>query len=737
MVILLGTTIFALIVLLLILSNLDKDTREIGLASKKVMMAAQEGDNLVNYIDISAKHATRDTEFKLASKGGMENTECGTFNGISYWYVDGKLCLPKTYNSDFKILFNNELNKYTQGQFNIPNSNYVYTFTDNKFIGNAKEEISIIGEKLNVPTYESFQEKIIQEQTLSQQASTMTIPSNADTVRLVFGGDATTLDKNTNPFNGIMQELQNALVFINLETLITELPYQQYMIDKTGTAPYHFRVLPKHADYMKQSNVGIVNLANNHAGDFSVQGITDTTQYLEKNNIAYCGVSKDKNNEQTPTIITSDNGIKIAYICQTQYVNKHNREQCGGVNGYVSIFSQSKLANDISAAKQAGADIVIVSLHWGTVSDITPEKHISASRSAINAGADIIIGHGPHRIQGIEFIEKEGKQKIIVYSLGNLLAGNGIEESKISKLGTSKEARKAILFTLDIDKNANVHAYKITPLNLASGHPKIAEGNFKTEIINNIIDRSKNYPNGYKQDSSELITTDVTIPTIDDTDCQITQFPSNSESLGHVSFGMVKNAAYLKKETENYIESAYHRKKFYGTTELINTLERAACIVKKATGVRVAYRDLSAKEGGKIGRHVSHQSGRDVDIHLIRNINGQLDTKWAHLASPDKIKYFDAKANWILVKALVDNGNIKLILLDEALINKLLNYGKQNEPDQSIVNEIATKLKKYAGHDDHYHLRVDCSIDDSMCKEGKVSGNKQQLLTEMKVQMES
>ena len=103
MVILLGVTIFALIVIMLILINLQKDVKPIGEAAKKVMDAAQEGDDLVNYIDISAKHAVRDTEYMLASKGGKSESECGTFKEIPYWYVDGKLCLPKSYNSDFKI----------------------------------------------------------------------------------------------------------------------------------------------------------------------------------------------------------------------------------------------------------------------------------------------------------------------------------------------------------------------------------------------------------------------------------------------------------------------------------------------------------------------------------------------------------------------------------------------------------------------------------------------------------
>jgi poly-gamma-glutamate capsule biosynthesis protein CapA/YwtB (metallophosphatase superfamily)/murein endopeptidase len=730
MIILLGVVIFSMIMLMLIIVDLEGKTRTMGEAATEVMKTAQEGDNLVNYVDVSAKHAVRDTEYNLALKGGIASTECGEFNGVPYWYVDGKLCLPKNYKTDFKTMFNTQFYKYLEGfdsyfnldeHFNIPQNFYEYKFIDNNIIGVAKDEIAIEGDKVDVPTYFSFESQIKQE-----QATTMTV-SSGETIKLVFGGDATTLDQTTNPFSNILQEFQNALVFINLETLITELPYQQYMIDGKLKEIYHFRVLPKHADYMKQSNIAVVTLANNHAGDFGKQGVQDTISYLEQNNIAYCGATKTSSEpgQNTQTIVTADNGIKVGFVCYTEYVNSHSKQgshdkqYCGNVNELVNIFGQNKLQQDITSARQAGADIVIASLHWGTSSDDTPQDHISGSRAAINAGADLVIGHGPHRVQGIEFIEKNSKQKVIVYSLGNLLSGKGIENSQISKLNTGGEARKALLFSIDIDKQANVHGYKVTPLDLGAGAPKIASEEFKQEIIKNVIDRSSNYPNGYKQDQANLITQstiDVAYPAIDDSGCQISQFPFNSESVGHTSNGMLKNPATIKKETTHYYSHKHSRNRFYGTIELVNMIEKAGCITAKAIGARIDIHDLSDKEGGKLSGHASHQSGRDVDMGLYFNKNNKVYNDFED-ATGSKIKYFDANANWILIKALLASGNIKAIYLDQQLINKLKEYAQQSEPDQTIIKKAFSKLKHWKSHKDHYHVRIYCPIDDNQCKE--------------------
>ena len=78
---------------MLIIVDLEGKTRTMGEAATEVMKTAQEGDNLVNYVDVSAKHAVRDTEYNLALKGGIASTECGEFNGVPYWYVDGKCVL--------------------------------------------------------------------------------------------------------------------------------------------------------------------------------------------------------------------------------------------------------------------------------------------------------------------------------------------------------------------------------------------------------------------------------------------------------------------------------------------------------------------------------------------------------------------------------------------------------------------------------------------------------------------
>lgn len=190
------------------------------------------------------------------------------------------------------------------------------------------------------------------------------------------------------PFARIADEFkQNDLAFINLEA-----PFKQY-------GPYHvsddamsFKVDPNMMQGMQAAGIDIVSLSNNHVYNAGQAGVDYTKQYLVENGIAYCLESPD---------IREVKDVKFAFLCYSYALN----------------LDTNKLINDINSVKEQ-ADVIIVSMHNGA--EYT--ENISWSQSnfahtAIDHGADLVIGHHPHVVQRME----EYKGKYIFYSLGNLI----------------------------------------------------------------------------------------------------------------------------------------------------------------------------------------------------------------------------------------------------------------------------------------------------------------------------
>ena len=169
-----------------------------------------------------------------------------------------------------------------------------------------------------------------------------------------------------------------------------------------ATAPmdkeFRFVGPPEFVNILQDGGVGAVNLANNHIGDYYDRGISDTKAALDGAGVGYFGAGGG--------FTAVKNGVTIGFL---------------GYKGWSSGGSvKNAIANDIGEMRANGADIVAVSFHWGEEQEHYPNAaQKDLGRSAIDAGADVVFGHHPHVIQGIE----EYNGKFIVYSLGNFCYG--------------------------------------------------------------------------------------------------------------------------------------------------------------------------------------------------------------------------------------------------------------------------------------------------------------------------
>lgn len=182
------------------------------------------------------------------------------------------------------------------------------------------------------------------------------------------------------------------IVFVNLEAPI----FANCPVTNEG---FVFCGEEKHVNALTSINTTIVNLSNNHLSNYGEEGYTKTKEILQDNNIQTIG---DK------LTIIEKKGIKFAFL---------GYNDIGYTPNYLYKVDLDKIKNDILQAKNT-ADIVIVQFHFGSeYADFPDRQQVKIAQSAIDFGADLVVGNHPHSIQPVEIY----KDKVIMYAHGNFV----------------------------------------------------------------------------------------------------------------------------------------------------------------------------------------------------------------------------------------------------------------------------------------------------------------------------
>jgi len=216
--------------------------------------------------------------------------------------------------------------------------------------------------------------------------------------------------RDVNPFGNVLDILQDTdVLFGNHEGTLTDTGKNAKHC-KDPSKCYSFKSPTWLADYLGQAGFDVMSIANNHIGDFGKLGITNTKKTLESQGIAYAGVYGK------PTAIFEKDGITYGFCA---FAPNNDTPKLTNINKAVATVKSLK----------DKVDIIIVSFHGGAEGS----KHTHVTRKTeifygenrgnvykfahamIDAGADVILGHGPHVSRAIEVY----KERFIVYSLGN------------------------------------------------------------------------------------------------------------------------------------------------------------------------------------------------------------------------------------------------------------------------------------------------------------------------------
>ena len=240
-------------------------------------------------------------------------------------------------------------------------------------------------------------------------------------------------------FQHVAEELsKHDIVFGNLETVLSSFNLKNYKLSSI-----QMRGNSKAIEGLKNAGFSIVAIANNHIMQHGKEAVDETMDVLKQNVIGFCGIQSVHNKYPDSNIIEKK-GIRICFLGYNNHPKQYFLDE-----PIYNRFDLQNATNDIKLCKLK-ADIIIISLHWGDefIEIPSPEQR-EIAHCLIDCGADVVWGHHPHVVQGIE----KYKQRYIFYSAGNF----------VGDMIWSKRTSRSFIISLDYHLSDGVFNYRIIP----------------------------------------------------------------------------------------------------------------------------------------------------------------------------------------------------------------------------------------------------------------------------------
>lgn len=248
------------------------------------------------------------------------------------------------------------------------------------------------------------------------------------------------------------------LTIINMEGTLTDLTTRK---DKQ----FAFKGDPEYVKVLTNGSVEAANMANNHSYDYGEESFKDTVNILEKNKIRTFGDDE--------TVVIPVKGVNVDIFGIYELDDHEERVP--------------QVKSDISKLKKDGADIIVAVFHWGNELERVPDDNqVKLAHLAIDEGADVVVGHHPHVLQGIDTY----KGKTIAYSLGNFCFGGNYHPTEMDTMIFQQK------FMIDTSKKITDSEINVIPCSVSSEsdcnnyQPTILEGDEAKRVRELIQERS-------------------------------------------------------------------------------------------------------------------------------------------------------------------------------------------------------------------------------------------------------
>jgi hypothetical protein len=269
--------------------------------------------------------------------------------------------------------------------------------------------------------FSSCKGKVVEAQTVPFVEDTVVVKKLKDTIAITAVGDimigsafpdlsSLPADDAINSFKEVDAFLKGDIVFGNLEGCFIDFGNSNKCKSDNPNSCYAFRMPNRYAGIIKAAGFNLLSIANNHVGDFGALGRKNTAKILDSLEIKYAGQLKK------PIELFTIDGIRYGFAAFAPNKNTVDIRKIAAAKIIVKRLKEQ-------------ADVVIVSFHGGgegaRFENVTRNTEIfykedrgnvyAFAHSVIDAGADVVLGHGPHVTRAVEVY----KNKFIAYSLGN------------------------------------------------------------------------------------------------------------------------------------------------------------------------------------------------------------------------------------------------------------------------------------------------------------------------------
>jgi len=324
----------------------------------------------------------------------------------------------------------------------------------------------------------------------SKEETTEVFSEKENKVSLIMAGDALihssvyddayedgkyNFDKMLSLIKPIVKE--HDLAFYNQETILggTSLGLSSYPA---------FNSPQEVGEAFTSAGFNLVSLANNHTLDIGKKGVISANNYWKTKKDVLTSGSYNTKKERDNIKIKETNGIKYTLLSYTTTTNGIKPSN----DYYVNVYDEQQVKKDIDMVKDK-VDLLLVSMHWGTEysKEITKEQE-DIAKYLSSLGVNIIIGHHPHVIEPIDYIN----DTLVIYSLGNFISGQ-----------SGLDRRIGMMVSVDIEKNNNEISISKPKVTLTYTYYKESnvKYNFKiypfNKLNNNLLKGYKIYYNDY------------------------------------------------------------------------------------------------------------------------------------------------------------------------------------------------------------------------------------------------
>jgi len=298
-----------------------------------------------------------------------------------------------------------------------------------------------------------------------EHRDSLALVASQDSVILLFGGDclltdhylASVGDDVSWAFRDFDILRRADIAMVNLECPVT-------MRGTRMPKPFNFRMQPRHLSALRFAGIDIVNIANNHIFDYDRVGLFDTISYLDSAGIMHVGAGRESAEAHRPVIIESKKR-RVAFL---GYYGGGEAPAAGRRMPGVARRELSLIKRDVERVRSVEhADYVVINLHWGNEKAAIPDPwQQELARGIINAGANAVIGHHPHVLQGVE----EYGGGVIAYSLGNFIFG-----------GNSRSSYNTALFEIVLNETGAHH--RMVPVQVTNWQARELSGATADSLI--------------------------------------------------------------------------------------------------------------------------------------------------------------------------------------------------------------------------------------------------------------